>query len=232
MQGGAIRLHKIDAAANKKDTDLAKIQEAWQVRLKSFVETYPTAEDTPDALLQLGMVTEFAGKETDAKNWYEILATKHAKSPLAAKAKGALKRLNSVGQIFELSAQQLGSNAPFNMRSTAGKMVAVYYWASWNQQCAADFFKLKALVSTQGIEVVTVNLDVAASEATKFLQNNPAPGVHLHQQPSGLDGALANQYGINVLPSLFLIGKDGKVISNTVQISSLEDEIKKAAEGK
>jgi hypothetical protein len=220
---------KIAAA---KAGDIAKLQETWRDKLKSFVETYPTAEDAADAILQLGMVSEFAGKDAEAKNWYEMLTSKYAKSPLAPKARGALKRLTSDGQGFDLSAPQLTSNAPFNIAGIRGKITVVYYWASWNQQVSADFFKLKTLSSAHGIEIVTVNLDNTPVQAKTFLDKNPAPGTHLYQEPSGLDGTLANQYGINVLPSMFLIGRDGKVVSHTVQISSLEDEIKKLIDGK
>jgi hypothetical protein len=218
--------------AGAKAGGIAKLQDDWRDKLKSFVETYPTAEDAADAILQLGMVSEFAGKDGEAKNWYEMLTSKYAKSPLAPKARGALKRLTSDGQAFELSAPQLTSNAPFNIAGIRGKITVVYYWASWNQQVANDLFKLKTLSSAHGIEIVTVNLDNSPAEAKAFLDKNPSAGTHLFQQPSGLDGTLANQYGINVLPSLFLIGRDGKVVSHTVQISSLEDEIKKLIDGK
>jgi hypothetical protein len=43
-----------------------------------------------------------------------------------------------------------------------------------------------------------------------------------------MSSKLSDQYGIMVLPSLFLVDKDGKVITRTVQIGTLEDEIKKA----
>ena len=39
---------------------------------------------------------------------------------------------------------------------------------------------------------------------------------------------LAEPFGIQVLPTLFLVGKDGKVISRNVQMTNLEDEVKKA----
>jgi hypothetical protein len=220
-------------AAAKPD-GIAKLQDAWRDKLKSFVETYPTAEDTADAILQLGMVSEFAGKDTDAKNWYEMLATKYAKSPLAAKGQGARKRLNSEGQPFELGAAMIKNGAPFNIANLRGKIVVVYYWASWNQQCAADFFKLMSILKANGtaVEVVGVNLDTNVAQAQAFLQKTPGPEIQLAAQPGGLDGLLANQYGINVLPSLFLLDQQGKVVSSTVQMSSLEDEIKKLLDGK
>jgi hypothetical protein len=38
---------------------------------------------------------------------------------------------------------------------------------------------------------------------------------------------LATQYGVMVLPNLFLVGRDGKVVSRTVQVATLEDEVRK-----
>ncbi|MFM7148809.1 MAG: hypothetical protein ACKO23_03105, partial [Gemmataceae bacterium] len=49
--------------------------------------------------------------------------------------------------------------------------------------------------------------------------------------PGGLESKLATQYGVMVLPSTFLVGKDGKCISKSVQVGSLEDEIKKQLDG-
>jgi thiol-disulfide isomerase/thioredoxin len=213
-----------------KPDELSKTQDAWREKLKAFVETYPSAEDAPDALMQLGMVNEFVNKETEAKNWYELLARNYPKSPLAAKAAGALKRLTSDGKVLELTAPQVSTGAPFDIAQHRGKVVVIYYWASWNQQCAADFLKLKALTNSygsKGLEVVTVNLDNAAQEAVSYLQQTPAPGTHLYLQPGGLDGALATHYGVMVLPNLFLVGRDGKVVSHNVQMGGLEDEVKK-----
>jgi len=216
-----------------KADDLVKAQESWRDQLKKFVESYPTAEDTPDAMLQLAMLSEFSNKETEAKNWYTQLAKNHAEHPLAKKAMGAIKRLDSDGKPFQLTATTLGDNRPYDIRSMAGKVVVVYYWASWNQQCAADFFKLKNLVNThgtKGLEVVSVNLDNAAAAAMAFLQRTPTPGTHLFEAPGGLESPLATNYGIMVLPHLFLVGRDGRVYSHTVQTNSLEDEVKKLLE--
>ena len=47
-----------------KGTDSAKSQEQLLQRLAKFVEDYPQGEDTPDALMQLGMVSELMGRES------------------------------------------------------------------------------------------------------------------------------------------------------------------------
>ncbi|HEY1379013.1 MAG TPA: thioredoxin-like domain-containing protein, partial [Gemmataceae bacterium] len=216
-----------------KPDELGKIQEGWRGRLKAFVEEYPTAEDAPDALLQLGMVSEFMNKEQDAKGFYALMTKNYGNHPLAAKAEGALRRLTLDGQVMKLSGPVLGSGQNFDIGAHLGKVVVVYYWASWNQQCAADFIKLQGLVGTygsKGLDVVCVNLDNDPTAAAAFVQKTSAPGTQLYMAPGGLDSPLAVQYGVMVLPNMFLVGRDGKVVSHTIQMSSLEDEIRKLTE--
>jgi len=212
------------------EKDIAKLQQEWVDKLTKFVQDFPRSEDTPDALMQLGMVNELLGKEDVAKKWYELLAKDFASHPHASKARGSVNRLSLDGKELALAGRVLGTGGPFDIKSLKGKVVVVYYWASWNQQSAADFGKLKTLHGTyasKGFEVVCVNLDEAADLATGFLQKNPAPGIQLRED-GGLSSPLAEPYGIQVLPTLFLVGKEGKVVSRTVQMNNLEDEVQKA----
>jgi thiol-disulfide isomerase/thioredoxin len=219
----AIKLTTADAAT------MTKLQEGWRDRLTKFVQDYATAEDTPEALMQLGMVNEFMGKETEAKNWYKQLSDNFRQHPLAAKARGCERRLNLEGQELELTGETLGANAKFNINTLKGKTVVVYYWASWNPQIADDFKKLKTLMSayaSKGVELVCVNLDNAPGDAVNFLKTNQINATHLYQQ-GGLESSLATQYGVMVLPNLFVVDVGGKVTSRNAQVASLEDELKK-----
>ena len=212
--------------------ELAKVQEEWLARLTKFVSTYPQAEDAPEALMQLGMVSELVNKEIEARKWYERLVKDFADNALTPRAQGALRRLDLEGKVMELAGPAL-DGAAFNISQVRGKMVVVYYWASWNKErCVGDFAVLKQLLDNYankgaGLELVCVNLDNAVEEARAFLARTPAPGIHLFQ-PGGLESPLATQYGVMVLPNLFLVDKDGKVISRNIQqVGSLEEEIKK-----
>jgi thiol-disulfide isomerase/thioredoxin len=212
-----------------------KVQQQWMGELAKFVVDYPKAEDTPDALHQLAVGSEFAGKDDEARRLYQQLASNFPDNALAAKAQGAVKRLELVGKPMELTGTTTAA-ATFDLKSLSGKVVVVYYWASYCEVCTGDFARIKQMLSThgpKGMELVTVNLDDRPEEATKYLQNTPMPGAHLVQPPAtgqaaGLTGPLALQYGINGLPSMFLVGKDGKVISTKMQINDLEDAVKKA----
>jgi peroxiredoxin len=212
----------------------AKIQEQWMAELAKYVQAYPKGDDTPDALIQLAQGSEFAGKDDDARRWYQEIPANFADNPLAAKAAGAIKRLELVGKTMDLSATTT-TGAAFDLKGLSGKVVVVYYWASYCDVCTGDFARMKQMLTThgaKGMELVTVNLDDRPEEASKYLQATPIPGTHLVQpatgQPGGLTGPLATQYGINGLPSMFLIGKDGKVLSTKMQINELEEAVRKA----
>ena len=142
---------------------------------------------------------------------------------------GALKRLEIKGKVLDLAGPTL-QGGTFNLTQLRGKTVVVYYWASWNKErSVGDFAQLKLLLDTyasKGVELVCVNLDNTAQEALSFLQRSPAPGVQLFQ-PGALESPLATQYGVMVLPNLFLVDKGGKVVNRTVQVGNLEEELKK-----
>ncbi len=213
---------------------LKKVQEDWHDALTKFVTDYPNVKDTPEALNYLAMGAEFNGRDEEAKRWYGEIATKFPTHPLAEKAVGSGSRLSLVGQPMKLISPTLDGKSNFNVASLKGKVVAVYYWASFCEVCPREFSELKrlhGLYHSQGFELVCVNLDDTAAKANAFLTANPLPGNHLFQPGpggnTGLNGPLAVRYGINSLPTLFLIGRNGNVVSTTLQAYYLEDAIKK-----
>jgi hypothetical protein len=84
----------------------------------------------------------------------------------------------------------------------------------------------------KGFELVCINLDDQAQIAQGYLQKTPVSAVHLYEAPpkdsGGLNSPLATHYGISGLPTLFLVGRDGRVVNRTLHINDLEDAIKKA----
>lgn len=211
--------------------DFAKTQKEWVEALTAYVGEYPKAPDSADALLQLGMVSEFLGNEKEAKKWYQQMVSVHGSSPRADKARGALKRIDLEGNVLEMSGATLNGGT-YDVRNARGKLVVVYYWASWNQQTADDFVKLNSLMKSyqaKGVQLVLVNLDSDSAEAKAFVAQHSVEGVHLHEE-GGLESRLATDYGIMVLPELLLVDRQGKVLGRSLQISLLEDELKKALE--
>ncbi len=214
---------------NDRKSNFNAVQTEWVETLTKFVTTYPKAEDTPDAIMQLGTVNEFLQKDTEAKNWYNQVVRNYADTKQAIKAKGAIRRLELDGQPMPLVGPTLKDpTASFNVDSLRGKYVIVYYWASWTSQSVGDFAKLKLILDgNKDVELLAINLDNTLDEARAFLSKSPAPGVHLRQE-GGLECKLATDYGVTLPPNVFLLGKDGKCLSHTAQVANVEDDIKKA----
>ena len=211
---------------------LATVQEKYRAGLEEFIKANAKSDEAPEATLRLGMAFEFMNtKEGDAKakEWYELLSKNHAGHPHALKAIGAVKRLDSEGKPLEIAGANLATGQAFNVATLKDKVVVVYYCAAWSSTLPDDAKKLKELVKVygpKGLELVTVCLDNDAKTAAQTVADHGLPGTVLHA-PGGLDASpLASQYGIIVVPHLFVADK-GKVTNRNAQAANLEDEVKK-----
>jgi thiol-disulfide isomerase/thioredoxin len=211
--------------------NISDVQDKWRASLEEFAKTYPNTEEAPEAVLRLAMAFEYQKDgEPKAKEWYAKLAQNYAKHPHAAKSLGAIKRLESEGKPFELVGPVLENGQVFNVSALSGNPVLVYYCANWSQTLAADTKQLQALAKQyepKGLRIVTVLLDNEAKTAAATAGTYQIPGVHLFM-PGGLDASpLASNYGVQVLPHLFIVGKDGKVLNRNAHFNTLEDDVKK-----
>lgn len=216
---------------------ITEIQDKWLENLVEFVKLYSKAEDSPEALRHLGNGSEFAGKDEEAKRWYTQLHENFPKHALAEHAKGCVERLNLVGNPMKLTAPLLNDPSKlFDISQLKGKVVIVHYWASYGDQYLDDFAKMKRLLDAvgakQNVTLVSINLDAEAAKAKEAVAKANAPGIHLFQAPpnnaSGVSSSpLATQYGIHILPTVFMIDRNGRVSNRSLQVGDIETELKK-----
>jgi thioredoxin family protein len=232
---GAYRLHWSTYTAEthvaKDDTKkIAAAQEKFLTSLGDFVKKFPSAEDAPEALYQLGSGCEFSGKIEEAKRWYAELAKSFPKNHMAARAEGCVRRLNLVGNALELSAPYLAdSSKKFDMSLLKDKVVVVHFWSSQSENFDVDFRKLKLSIDgKKNVELVCVNLDDSAAKATEAVRKTSAPGIHVFQPGNNnVVNPLGIHFGIQILPTVFVVDRNGRVSNNAVQLSDLDSELKK-----
>ncbi|MEX0728218.1 MAG: redoxin domain-containing protein [Planctomycetaceae bacterium] len=221
-----INLVEYNLQLQKSSSDeklLLQVQNQWLVSLEEFVKKYPGAEDVPDAELQLAMAHEFSGKMTDALKWYSTLKTGHPDAPAGKRAAGAIRRLNLKGMPFELSSSTLNGEK-LSAAQYEGRVLLVIYWATWCQPCTEDLPQIRALYEqyrSQGFEIVGVSLDTEPEMIGPYLKEHRVPWAQLFE-PGGLDSPLAAQYGIISVPTMFLVGRDGKVIDRGISVGDLK----------
>ena len=212
------------AAAAKNNEDAAKAQTWWREQLEAFVKAFPKTAEAPEAVQRLAVACEFAGPDAEAKakEWYEKLAKDYPTNSHTAKAVGAVKRLTSEGQPFELTGTTLDGKA-FTPAQLAGGPTVVYFWASWGRDATEELKKLAELQkSLDGkVKILTVSLDEQAATATETLRAAGLNGINLHAA-GGLEGSpLAAAYGIQMVPHLMVVDKDGKVVNRNAQSGAL-----------
>ena len=224
----AFRLASARYAANMQQSgaDVGKVQSAWLEELKQFVEKYPKAPDAAEAMLQMGIADEFSGEEKQALARYTAIVTDFPESPSAKKARGAARRLESVGKPLALSGTAIDGKS-VAIESLRGRPVLVHYWATWCEPCKVDIAQIRELYAKYGpkkFAVVGIALDSNKAELAKFLAAKPIPWPQLHEA-GGLDGRLAEELGVLTLPTMILIDADGKVVDRNLVITDLEKKL-------
>lgn len=208
------------------DADFAKVQEQWLRDLQKFVGDFPTSDDAAEAMLQLAIAQEFAGKEDEATLWYGRIAKDFPALPLSKKAAGAKLRLSSVGQTISLKGTS-STGSPLDLASYRGKVVLIHYWATWCEPCKADIEVIKKLqdkLAIGGFTAIGVNLDHTKAAMTEYQRAQRLTWPQLYEA-GGLESRLANELGVVTLPTMLLIDKTGRVARRNIHSGELEAEI-------
>jgi thiol-disulfide isomerase/thioredoxin len=229
------RLAQARYAANMQQpgVDIDKVQAVWLEELRAFVEKYPTSSDAPEAMLQMGIADEFSGKEREALERYVAIVKDFPDSGPARKARGAARRLESVGKPLALSGMALDGKT-VALESLRGTPVLVHYWATWCEPCKVDIAQIRELAAKYGpkkFAVVGIALDSDKAQLQKFLQAKPIAWPQLHEA-GGLDGRLAEELGVLTLPTMILLDAQGVVVDRNVVITELEKKLDAMIEGK
>jgi thiol-disulfide isomerase/thioredoxin len=102
---------------------------------------------------------------------------------------------------------------PAELGPIEAQVVLVDFWASWCTPCRRSFpwmNRMQETYSGQGLQIIGVNVDKERRLAREFLSETPAE-FSLRYDP---EGALATRFGVQAMPSSFLLDADGNVIAS------------------
>ena len=112
-----------------------------------------------------------------------------------------------------------------------GKYVLIDFWASWCPDCRRISPNVEAIAKEyQGkdLAVLAVSFDIDKEAWVKYINRNGAPvnEVHVSELKKMKESAVAKAFGVQWIPSLYLLDKDGKVLLATVEVSKVEAMVK------
>lgn len=113
-------------------------------------------------------------------------------------------------QAPTFSLPALDGGKPISLESHKGDVVYLDFWASWCPPCLTSLPLLDELRSefgARGFQVVAVNVDRDTDKARAFLEKRPVG----YRSASDPEGMLPERFGIQTMPTSFLIDRDGVV---------------------
>ena len=117
---------------------------------------------------------------------------------------------------------------PVSFSAYQGKMVLLNFCAKWCGFCAPEVPYIKKVYENyhdKGFDVIGVSLDESEAELREFIQEHDIPWLQIFDG-KGWESELALYFGINSVPSQWLIDRDGKIISVSTRSERLEQLVK------
>ena len=119
---------------------------------------------------------------------------------------------------------------PLSLVALRGKVVYVDFWGSWCLPCRESLPFLNRIRNSllrDDFEVLAINLDELSEDATRFLGNYPVDYPVLADP----NHTTLPTYGVDVLPSSFLIDRQGHICTSHVGFKlaykdTIEEEIR------
>ena len=178
-----------------------------------------------------------------------VLTTSQAKlSPeqqaeLQTQLARTVNRLNLIGSTISIPAKAI-DGTPFDWAGLNGKVVVIDFWATWCRPCLAAIPRLEELqkkYSDQNVSFIGFSIDADRQALTEFLEKRtlawPVIIDDIEVDAAEIaDSVVAASWempsttacGINSIPALVVIGRDGKVAAMVHSPQELEVELARA----
>ena len=205
---------------------MKSLNDQTAVAVLGFVKKYPQSPVSPFIIID--RFINYPNKEMQEKTF--SLLDDAAKNSLYGKKISEYQRIAAKTGI--------GATPDFAVTDTAGKIlrlsdlrgkyVLVDFWASWCAPCRKEnpnVVKAYQQFHDKGFEIVGVSLDTKKDAWLKAIEKDGLTWNHVSDL-QGWESGIVKEFGIKVVPTSFLLDKNGKVIANNLREEALQEKLK------
>lgn len=233
---------KMKAAEQAKDTIVInKLMKEYQGMQKEGMEFYiKFAEVNPKALLSALIVDSMLNDPTlDVARAKKIYASFSPELKNYKPGKSIKTKLDKIGKpVTVAAAANVGSVAPdftaknpegksISLKQSLGKITIVDFWASWCKPCRVENPNVVALYAkyhSKGLNILSVSLDKEASAWKNAIAKDNLTWNHVSNLKE-FEDPIALQYGINAIPTIFVLDAKGVIIAKDIRGEELNAKI-------
>lgn len=131
-----------------------------------------------------------------------------------------INRVN-VGNVAPAFAFKTLDGKEMKLEDFKGKYVLLDFWATWCGPCRGETPQLKAVYDAFGKDdrfvMIGLSMDEKVDAPKKYVQNNGMKWVQGFLGQGTTNQTVSDLYGVRGIPSIWLIGPDGKVIAKNLR---------------
>jgi len=202
-----------------------RVFDGYEAKLKALIAQNP---GQPAPYLGLSELFEKCDQARTRRLLDEMLAKPDAPDNVRKLFGQIDDMLKLVGTKSDLRLETLAGKK-IGMDEFKGKVLLIDFWATWCGPCVKEIPKVKAYfqeLHASGLEIMSVSFDDDRSKLDKFIATQGLAWTQVHAVGAQRD-AIAAAFGVTrgYLPTVFLVGRDGRIRYTFNTRFNLKDKI-------